>query len=103
MSKYPIDGAIQALWPTVYVPPRSTGRSKVCCPVHDDAIASASIDWDNERLYCFVCEARGDALDLIQLERGLDLIGAIEWAEAEIGQGSTSVRKPARRRRASIF
>lgn len=44
-----------------------SGKFKIVCPFHGDVNASLLADIENNKFYCFGCEARGDALKFISL------------------------------------
>src|SRR5690606_29996243 len=89
----------------VYVPTYGAGWVKILCPRfdHDESRPSATVNFDAGKWNCFVCNAHGDALDLIQYNEGLTNVSeAAEWAVAQGVPGSRDVlpdrfsRKPGR-------
>ena len=55
---------------------------KVHCPFHFDQHASASVNFDKGRFHCFVCDVRGDILDIVQVMEHIDNIPeAMRWIE----------------------
>ena len=69
-----------------------SGRRKVLCPFHGDTNPSATVDLDGDWFNCFACEAKGDVLDLIQRDEGVDFETALAEAKARFGEGSVRVR-----------
>lgn len=79
------------------------GWRKALCVLHDDKTPSATINEDEGKWKCFVCDAYGDAIDLIMRR---DLVGfraACKIAEAFGGvqevpeTGLVRGRRPGRR------
>lgn len=75
----------------------STLWRKATCvlPEHDDKSPSASINEDAGKWGCFVCDAHGDAFDLIQrMEPGeLGFAAAVSFAEKFSGGSNRPVRE----------
>lgn len=103
VARYAIDQVILALNPSANIPPRSIGYSKLTCPFHDDSVASASIDWDNERFKCFTCDTHGDAIALVQAVKEVEFGSALAFCKEAADSSSQSVQRPARRKRTSLF
>src|SRR5690625_1914959 len=81
------------------------GWQKAICCVHEDSTPSASVNLDEQKWSCFVCQEGGDSLDLIQLKENVGFKEAIEHARIvgfEQGearpaqQAGGSLSKPAR-------
>lgn len=56
---------------------RLRGRGNVCCPAHDDADPSMSVDLNRGVWYCFSCGKGGGWVKLVQLMEG------VGWREAK--------------------
>jgi len=48
-----------------------------CCPFHDDATPSLSVDAIPDRFHCFGCGASGDVIDFVQRLRGMSFLDAV--------------------------
>lgn len=55
-----------------------------CCPFHEDATPSLSVDGIPDRFHCFGCGASGDVIDFVQRTRNLGFLEAV--AELDGGQ-----------------
>lgn len=55
-----------------------------CCPFHEDATPSLSVDGVPDRFHCFGCGASGDVIDFVQRTRHLGFLEAV--AELDGGQ-----------------
>ncbi|GAA2748319.1 hypothetical protein GCM10009868_40860 [Terrabacter aerolatus] len=55
-----------------------------CCPFHEDATPSLSVDGVPDRFHCFGCGASGDVIDFVQRTRNLGFLEAV--AELDGGQ-----------------
>jgi len=51
------------------------------CVIHDDAMASAAYNLDNQAYNCLVCQVLGDVYTLVQAKEGLDFKDAKRKAE----------------------
>jgi DNA primase len=92
VEKFPIAPILESLGQ--HVPPGSKrGRVKVKCVFHDDAVASATIDFDNNRFRCFACDESGDAVELIMRHEGVKFATALERCEDITGSQKSTVRK----------
>ena len=58
------------------------------CVIHDDAMASAAYNLDNQAYNCLVCQVLGDVYTLVQAKEGLDFKDAKRKAET-ITNGSS--------------
>jgi DNA primase len=88
----------------VYVPTYGAGWVKILCPRfdHDESRPSATVNFDAGKWNCFVCNAHGDALDLIQYNEGLtDVREAAEWAQGLGIPGSSEPADPRNARRSA--
>lgn len=95
ITKFPIGPILESLGQTLPGGSRS-GTSKAKCSFHDDQIASAVVDWKNNRFRCFACSESGDAIELIMRHEGLTFALAIERCEAITGQAKSPVRGESR-------
>ena len=79
--------------------------SKVCCPFHGESNASATINTELGKFHCFVCEAKGDAIDIIQYkEKELSYPDARKRLQEILGDSGEAVRsKPKRVSRRRVF
>lgn len=91
MEKFPIGPVLEALGQSLPGGSRS-GNSKAKCSFHDDQIASAVVDWRNNRFRCYACGETGDAIELIMRHEGLTFALAIERCESITGQAKPAVR-----------
>lgn len=73
--------------------PDKTTNQKVKCPVHDDEVASASVNLDEGLINCFGCDLRGDAITLIMETEGLEFVEAKRLVESLAGETSPSVQR----------
>lgn len=69
-----------------------TGTAKAKCSFHDDQIASAVVDYRNQRFRCYACGEAGDSIELIMRHEGLPFAAAVERCEEITGQAKSSVR-----------
>lgn len=101
VTKFPIAPILESLGQ--YIPPGSRrGRVKVKCVFHDDDVASATIDFDNQRFRCFACDESGDAVELIMRHEGVKFAAALERCEDITGSAKSAVREE-RRTGGSLF
>jgi DNA primase len=66
-----------------------------CCPFHEDATPSLSVDGVPDRFHCFGCGASGDVIDFIQRSRGLgflDAVAALDGDPQPAGAGVPPMR-----------
>lgn len=72
------------------------------CPFHDERNASASVNTDEGKFRCFVCDIKGDAIDVVKWRENLEYLSAVGFLEGTIGiscDGLSSVAsKPSARR-----
>jgi DNA primase len=54
-----------------------------CCPFHEDATPSLSVDGVPDRFHCFGCGASGDVIDFVQRSRGAGFLEAVEALEGD--------------------
>lgn len=92
--KFPILPVLEAIAPGAPMPARRSGRTKARCPFHDDATASASVDFNNQRFTCYSaeCGVCGDAVDVVQAVEGMTRAEARQRCEAIVGTGRDQVR-----------
>lgn len=64
------------------------GWTKVSCLFHEDNNPSASINNQKQWFHCFSCGFSGDSYRVIMEKEGVDFVGAVEWAEENIGHTS---------------
>ena len=69
------------------------GWRKATCPIHEDKSPSASVNSDECRFRCFVCDFSGDAVDLIMKVTSAGYPAAIKLAEKFLGDGDGAVRE----------
>jgi DNA primase len=92
VTKFPIGPVLESLGQ--YIPPGSkSGRVKVKCCFHDDNVASAVIDFQNQRYRCFACDTSGDAVELIMRHEGVKFAVALERCEDITGSAKPAVRE----------
>lgn len=75
-----------------------TGWRSMRCPFHDDRTASASVNLELNAFACHACDARGDAVKLIETQENLGFVDAIEFARSVLGQSVEEVSRPAKKR-----
>jgi hypothetical protein len=81
--------------------PTGYGWVRTKCFAHPDRTPSASVNHELNMYTCHSCGRSGDPLKLLQNELGLDFKEAVERARMLEDGGSTTSKKPARRRRPS--
>ena len=54
-------------------------RHKSLCPFHDDSHPSLTFDVRRNRFKCYVCDAHGGAIDLVEKKLGLGFKDACRW------------------------
>lgn len=89
--KFPITPILEALGQPIPGGSRS-GRVKAKCIFHDDMVASATIDYKNQRFHCFACDVSGDAVDLLRTQEGLTFEAALIRCEELTGHSQPGVR-----------
>ena len=72
---------LEYLGATVPHPP----KNNMVCPFHDDTNPSAGITPDRKGFNCFNCEAKGDIVDLVMYQEGVDYSGAFKFIEEQLG------------------
>lgn len=60
---------------------REGKTQQIRCPIHADRTPSARVYADENKVYCFTCAKRWDAIDLVRLKYGLTFETAVEWLE----------------------
>ena len=74
-------------------PAMGGGWRKMRCPFHEDAHASAAVNYDKNVFKCHGCGVAGDTYSLIQLHEGMSFSEAIQFAQTVLAQGYTTVRE----------
>lgn len=79
------------------------GEHPFKCPVHDDRVASASVNRGKGLWHCHACGAGGDAVSLVQARENLDYQGAKAYMEGLLGRpmGQSGALQGVRRKRNS--
>ena len=54
-------------------------RGRILCPKHDDRNGGNCKIYDNNRVHCFVCHEGFDTIDVIEMTRGYDFLGAVKY------------------------
>lgn len=62
--------------------PEGRREASFCCPAHGERRPSASVNADRGLFICFACDARGDAVKLIQIMETCSRAEALERLEA---------------------
>lgn len=70
-------------------------NQKVNCPIHEDAVASASVNLEEGLINCFGCDLRGDAITLIMETEGLEFVEAKRLVESLSRETGDSVPRGA--------
>jgi DNA primase len=76
------------------------GWRKVCCPFHDDKIASASVNLGTGAFACHACNVHGDVLSTIARAEGFGTVqepdrkAANEWADRIFGKSMPGISRP---------
>jgi hypothetical protein len=85
---------LEYLGATVPHPP----KRDMICPFHDDTRPSAGVTPDRKGFNCFNCEAKGDVVDLVIYQEGVDFNGAFRFIEEKLGYiiGRASADQPGR-------
>lgn len=80
--------------------PEEHGWKQTLCAFHGERNPSSSYRTDTNYFHCFSCEAKGDAIQLLMDQEGLDFKDAVSLAEDLTGaEGTTSTKmalKPVR-------
>src|SRR5699024_4725892 len=71
------------------------GWQKAICCIHEDSTPSASINLDDQKWSCFVCQEAGDSLDLIGIKENLAFKEAVKRA-GELGFEQNEARSAQR-------
>jgi DNA primase len=95
MEKFPIEPVLDYLG-QIIPGGRRSGKVKAKCSFHDDAVASAVIDYQHQRFRCFACGETGDAIELLMRHEGITFAIAVERAEELTGLAQSGVRKEQR-------
>lgn len=86
------------------LPTPGSGERSQRCPVHDDTVASASINRSKGLIYCHACGFGGSAVDLVMVKEGLGYREAVDFIGHQIGVTTGAVptrttrRSPSRRK-----
>lgn len=82
--------------------PESDRFRPMLCPFHDERRPSATVNTDENRFRCFVCDVNGDSIDVVRWRENLDYPSALDFIETIIGisvdQLSRGVVRDTRRR-----
>lgn len=62
------------------------GEHPLKCPVHDDKVASASVNRAKGLWHCHACGAGGDAISLVQARENLDYREATAYLSGLLGR-----------------
>ena len=55
------------------------------CPFHDDTNPSMAVNQDKQFYYCFVCNAKGNAINFLRDFENLDFVDAVESIASAVG------------------
>ena len=55
------------------------------CPFHDDTNPSMAVNQDKQFFYCFVCNAKGNAINFLRDFENLDFVDAVESIASAVG------------------
>ena len=84
MQKPPIEQVLRH-YGAEFVPTGHRWRPMLCV-LHDESRPSASVNTDDCKYKCYVCDFSGDSLDLIAEKEGhRDFVSSIEFAERVFG------------------
>ena len=98
-----IEKVIQFYYP-FFICPTWDSWSKVLCPFHSETNASATINIELNKFHCFVCDVKGDAIDIIRHEEGVNFVIAKRRLQEILGDSSEELRsKPKRVSRRRVF
>ncbi|MFE7113920.1 CHC2 zinc finger domain-containing protein [Streptomyces sp. NPDC057654] len=87
-EKPAIVGVLRHYFPDWETPRRDSGSWQPCkCPSHDDSRASASINIEENTIYCHACDYSHDSWGVIMEEEGCDFLAAVETANRRFGEG----------------
>jgi DNA primase len=69
-----------------YATLKKAGRDFIClCPFHSEKTPSCHIYTDDQRFYCFGCNAGGDIINFTRLTENLDFMGAVRLLAERAG------------------
>ena len=71
----------------------SWGWQKIKCPIHEDGIASASVNAEENVFVCHACGIKGDTYKIIMEKEGVGFREAISIAEGIAGKVSNNISK----------
>jgi DNA primase len=80
------------------IPVRGTGERTVKCPVHDDTVASASVNVGKGLFHCHACGAGGTAINIVMEREHLTYHDAVKFTEEKIGKKINTTRATTRAR-----
>ena len=73
--------------------PDRHGYVPIRCVLHDDMLASATVNIDKQRYHCFVCQFDGDVYDVVAHKEGIGFKDAVARAEAITNGNRTQVSR----------
>jgi DNA primase len=68
------------------------GWRKICCPFHNDSIASATYSTEADAFNCFGCGIKGDSYKIIMEREGIGFREAYLFAEETFAGSSREVQ-----------
>lgn len=74
------------------------GERSMRCPVHDDSIASASVNRAKGVIHCHACGFGGTAIDLVMAREGLSYPDALTFIKEHVGVTPEPIRPQPRAR-----
>lgn len=79
------------------------GEHPMRCPVHDDRVASASVNRSKGLWHCHACGAGGDAVSLVAARENLDYLQAKAYLQGLLGRsvGQQGAMQGVRRKRSA--
>ena len=73
--------------------PTRHGYVSMRCVLHDDTLASATVNIDKQRYHCFVCQFDGDVYDVVAKKEEIGFRDAVARAEAITNGNRTAVSR----------
>ena len=78
--------------------PNGWGQKSIRCPVHDESIASCTVNTIDGLWFCFACSASGDGFNLIMIKEGMEYKDAVSFAKEFLDGSSNGLLSGSRRK-----
>ena len=63
----------------------TVSRHKAICPFHDDTRPSLTFNLNRNMYRCYVCDAKGDSIQLVMSSQGWTFYESCKWLAAQFG------------------